>query len=466
MDEHSLSLPQPPPAKRIRLDDDDTLADEDEGPGDAARPETFFDCYNMGDRKTAGYLGFSNTSELHVCSVSWPLLRATAAIHPIAHKLNKELALGLIRDAPRSANSAIILKSWSLLDSDGKGLSNLRKAEHLAIVLINLKSDLARMVAASDNTNQLQHAHDCQKFRTVYPSHLCPPQISYPVKSPLLAPSDGEDFLESYNRCFSLLRHMRNILKSSVYDTRYNTDKFKSGQYVDEKHKPAWMRAQGSGAPPITQPQHGLDSPPQSRRPSAVNETHKPWIPTRPRGLSKSPTSQYALGSASQPSPAAVKEREPSVNYQFSFSAIHSIEISPSCEPPPISRSFAILWDHTIEPDYLKPGLKRAMDRAKATGAHLPSKLQKLKKDPRDMNRETLFYEQIRAQFECRALGIDLGKLLLQYNSSTFGESILVTQNLEDEAWSDTQAALADSDNDKFVFRVGFFALNNDDDDG
>ena len=66
MDEHSLSLPQPPPTKRIRLDDDDTLADEDEGPGDAARPETFFDCYNMGDRKTAGYLGFSNTSELHV----------------------------------------------------------------------------------------------------------------------------------------------------------------------------------------------------------------------------------------------------------------------------------------------------------------------------------------------------------------------------------------------------------------
>ncbi|THY34865.1 hypothetical protein D6D01_01806 [Aureobasidium pullulans] len=463
MDEHSLSSPQAPPAKRIRLDGDDTLADEDEGPGDAARSETFFDCNNMGDKKTAGYLGFSNTSELHVCAISWPLLRATAAIYPIMHKLNKELALGLIRDAPRSATSAIVLKNWSLLDSDGKGLSNIRKAEHLAIVLINLKSDLARMVAASDDTNQLQHAHDCQKFRTVYPSHLCPPQISYPVKSPLLAPSDGEDFLESYNRCFSLLRHMRNILKSSVYDTRYNTDKFKSGHHVDEKYKPAWMRAQGSDKPRTTQPQHGLDSPPQSRRPSAVDETHKPWMPTRE--LSKSPTSHYAFGSASQPSPAAVKEREPPVNYQFGLSAIQSIEFHPSYEPPPISRSFAILWDHTIEPDYPKPGLKRAMNRAKAAGAHLPSEFQKLKKDPRDMDRETLFYEQIRAQFECRALGIDLGKLLLQYNSSTFGESILVTQNLEDEAWSDTQAALADSDNDKFVFRVGFFALDNDDDD-
>ncbi|KAG9541216.1 hypothetical protein KCU71_g19584, partial [Aureobasidium melanogenum] len=237
-------LTQPPPSKRARLDEDDVDAvvhDESlnpplhNSPGNPKRPETFFD--SQAERRLAGYLGFISISELHICAIAWPLLRATVAIYPVIHKLNKELALTLIRDAERNGDAAVIDKDWSLLTSDGKGLSNARKAEHLAIVLINLRADLFTMTAASDKQNQLQHQHDCQKFNMTYPTHQCP-QISYPVRAPILSPLQGEDFLESYNRCFLLLRHMRNIMKSNVFDTRYKNDNFKSGQPVNDEHKP------------------------------------------------------------------------------------------------------------------------------------------------------------------------------------------------------------------------------------
>lgn len=75
------------------------------------------------------------------------------------------------------------------------------------------------------------------------------------------------------------------------------------------------------------------------------------------------------------------------------------------------------------------------------------------------MVEEPLLYEQIRIQFRCQFLGIDLSKLLLQYTTSAFGDSMTVKQNLQDEPWSDTQAALTDPANGNFVFRVGFFAV-------
>jgi hypothetical protein len=161
----------------------------------------------------------------------------------IIHKLNRELALGLIHGAERIGDSAVIDNDWSLLTSDGKGLSNARKAEHLAIVLVNLRADLATMAATSDKQNQLQHQHDCQKFNATYPTHICP-QISYPVRPPMLSLLAGEDFLETYNRCFLLLRHMRNIMKTKVFDNnRYKNDTSKCGNPINDEHKPTWMRS-------------------------------------------------------------------------------------------------------------------------------------------------------------------------------------------------------------------------------
>ncbi|THY06934.1 hypothetical protein D6D01_09835 [Aureobasidium pullulans] len=204
MSEPPLTSLETPPAKRIKVDVED--ADTDAVTG---RDE--------------------HTSELHVCTVSWPLLRAATMIQPIAHKLNKELALGL---------------------------PNAREAEHLTIVLINLKSDLNTM----------------HVFGT--------PEI---------------------------------VSRAAV----------------------------------VTDPELSVSS--------------------------QATTSQFRL------------------------SAIHSIELNPSHEPPQAARSFAILWDHTINPDKLKPGLKRAMNRAKTAGVHLPSRFQKLKREPRQMNMEQLLHGEIRA---------------------------------------------------------------------
>ncbi|KAK6002524.1 hypothetical protein QM012_001274 [Aureobasidium pullulans] len=436
---------QPPPSKRARLDEDEADAvihDEStnpplhNNPGNPKRPETFFD--SQAERRLAGYLGFISISELHICAISWPLLRATVAIYPVIHKLNKELALTLIRDAERLGAAAVIDKDWSLLTSDGKGLSNARKAEHLAIVLINLRSDLATMTAASDKQNQLQHQHDCQKFNMTYPTHQCP-QISYPVRAPILSPLQGEDFLESYNRCFLLLRHMRNIMKSNVFDTRYKNDNFKSGQPVNDEHKPPWMR---SAVPPMTTTTskpanqiivaHGLgpSSPKQSPLQLSYSTIHN--IETIPcQALVPNPT--LPNDSASSDKPAANNAAAP--------------------------RSFAVIWDHDLESECIKSGLRRALNRAQARGVDPPSELQKLRKDPRQMVEEPLLYEQIRIQFRCQFLGIDLSKLLLQYTTSAFGDSMTVKQNLQDEPWSDTQSALADPANGNFVFRVGFFAV-------
>jgi len=75
------------------------------------------------------------------------------------------------------------------------------------------------------------------------------------------------------------------------------------------------------------------------------------------------------------------------------------------------------------------------------------------------MIEEPLLYEQIRVQFRCHFLGLDLSKLLLQYTTTAFGDSVTVKQNLQDESWADTQAALSDPANDSFLFRVGFFAV-------
>jgi hypothetical protein len=404
------------------------------------RPETFFDC--IAEKKLAGYLGFVSMPDLHICAISWPFLRAMVAIQPIIHKLNRELALALIRDAPRVGDSAVIDQDWSLLTSDGKSLSNPRKAEHLAIVLVNLKSDLATMTAASDKQNQLQHQHDYYKFNTTYPTHVCP-QISYPARPPILSPLEGEDFLEPYNRCFLLLRHTRNMLNTKVFDTRYKNDNFKSGHAVKDENKPTWMRSIPSMTP----------IPPKRGSHVTAANSAKLFMPSH------------------LPAP-------------LNFSTVHSVEMrphlpltarptlpnaTPSPEKPvtsitPTPRSFSIVWDHDLETEYMRSDTKRAMSRARSKDVDPPSELQKLRKDPRQMTEEPLLYEQIRVQFRCHFLGIDLSKLLLQYTTSAFGDSVTVKQNLQDESWSDTQAALSDRANDNFLFRVGFFAVKYEED--
>jgi hypothetical protein len=142
----------------------------------------------------------------------------------------------------------------------------------------------------------------------------------------------------------------------------------------------------------------------------------------------------------------------------------------PSPEKPassiaPNPRSFSIVWDHDLETEYMRSEIKRAMSQARSKDIDPPSELQKLREDPRQMIEEPLLYEQIRVQFRCHFLGIDLSKLLLQYTTSAFGDSVTVKQNLQDESWCDTQAALSDPANDNFLFRVGFLAIKYDEDE-
>jgi hypothetical protein len=441
------NLARSPPFKRVRLDEDDidtAIQDEfvapslSDGPGNPIRPETFFDC--QGDRKLAGYLGFLSMPDFHVCAISWPFLRATVAIYPILHKLNRELALALIRDAERIGDSAAIDNHWSPLNSDGKGLSNARKAEHLAIVLVNLRSDLATMTAASDKQNQLQHQHDCHNFNTRYPTHVCP-QISYPVRPPILSLLPGEDFLETYNRCFLLLRHMRNIMKTNVFDTRYKHDSFKSGLPVKDEHRPVWMR---SAVPSMTS-----TVPKRGSHVAAANSADL----FKPSQLAPSLSYSTIYSIETKPRRALPAESTLPIN--------HTSPDELSDNFTPTARSFAVIWDHDLEPEYMRSRIKCAMSRAQSKDVDAPSELQKLRKDPRQMIEEPMLYEQIRIQFRCHFLGIDLSKLMLQYTTSAFGDRVTVKQNLQDESWSDTQAALSDPANDNFVFRVGFFAVGN-----
>jgi hypothetical protein len=53
-------------------------------------------------------------------------------------------------------------------------------------------------------------------------------------------------------------------------------------------------------------------------------------------------------------------------------------------------RSFAVIWDHDLETEYMKSTIKRAMSRAQSQDIDPPSELQKLRKAPGQMTEEPM----------------------------------------------------------------------------
>lgn len=353
-------------------------------------------------------------------------------MHPIRHKLPKELTLGLLRSAQVIEGLAVIDNKWALLNSDGHGSSNVKKAEHLAIVLVDLRSDLARMAAASSLQNEQLHLKHSSEFETKYPTVTCPP-VSYPVYPPILRPLAGESYMEPYNRCLEVLKNTRDLISANHFKSRYRNHNSRSEHRVIDGFKPSWMRSHTprKSESPVVQPK-------SISKQDVLNPSHT---------IARPPTLEHVFSTLSSVSTAPSQPCMPNGHDHFLAQSVPN-------NPPSIS----IVWDHALEPEHSKAGLKRALNRAKIRGTRLPSELQKLGKSPLLMVSESSLYDEIRKQFECDALNVQLDKLLMQYSTKAFGEEMVVVQNLDSELWADTKAALSDPANSNFVLRVGFFA--------
>jgi hypothetical protein len=169
---------------------------------------------------------------------------------------------------------------------------------------------------------------------------------------------------------------MRNIMKTKVFDNRYKNDTFKCGHPVNDEHKPTWMR---SITPSVTSTVSN-----GANRYTTANSTGL-CVPSR----LASPLKYSTICSVeTRPLHALTARPTRSIDGASSYELVTNVTSTP--------RSFAVIWDHDLETEYMRSTIKRAMSRAQSKDVDPPSELQKLRKDPRQMTEEPMLYEQIR----------------------------------------------------------------------
>lgn len=99
-----------------------------------------------------------------------------------------------------------------------------------------------------------------------------------------------------------------------------------------------------------------------------------------------------------------------------------------------------------------KDKLDRALEAANKKGLNVPTPKRKMPQDPRGFTSIGMFRDAIRAMFNCRALGLNIMTLTLNYHSGA--EEEFLFHDLMIEEWEDIQSTFSDATNSLFRISV------------
>ncbi|KUM55505.1 hypothetical protein ACN42_g11759 [Penicillium freii] len=213
------------------------------------------------EAQLAAYLGFQNTSDLREFAISWPTLLAEKYFAPAAQKMTKIGTFKFLSN-PGSIGeiAAVAVDSspdlvWTWQSGDPPHHQTIQKRKIVAWTLrkmvLNIKQYKETSVAENLSRTQIEQA----EFLKRHASNRLGRVISFPetmdnFPCPELGPltDKGENELESYNRCWEVLRYLGSGFHKGNWKRRFtNTEVMKSGRTVNTSHAPPWMQT-------VTQP--------------------------------------------------------------------------------------------------------------------------------------------------------------------------------------------------------------------
>jgi hypothetical protein len=229
-----------------------------EAPGDPKNVGSFINISN--EQKLTAYLGFNDVAHLRTLLMSWPVLKAYLAFNPIAINMNKKSALRLLHDDRAVFDDFDNRKKlWSLLDTDDTHTTKTKKDRHLASILLELRTDLETLKLADKKKSRQRQTTYMKMFQEAVAKEAKPPTLPMidflpqlstdrPLKSPCfqtpeLGPRPGEDDLESFNRCWCIIKYFRECRQAQgMFDLRFSQDAINTSITVNIAHVPIWLR--------------------------------------------------------------------------------------------------------------------------------------------------------------------------------------------------------------------------------
>lgn len=217
-------------------------------PGRSSDPSTFIETEGN-EQKTAAYVGYSQVAHLRQLVISWPLMKSYPRFDAVCRGLSRKSAFLLILSNEDAYTGVKPDQKWPLGDNPDSTI----RSRHIAAILLDVEKDLKDFRFAPA-TNASKNSRFRNEFTQKYPdltiatyNRKCPP--------PELGPLEKEHRLESINRCWALLRYMRNCIQSKCWDSRFGNDGVTVKVSVAPSHIPGWMRAADTLNPPEIAPQ-------------------------------------------------------------------------------------------------------------------------------------------------------------------------------------------------------------------
>lgn len=216
------------------------------------------------EAQLAAYLGFQNTSDLREFAISWPTLLAEKYFAPAAQRMTKAGAFKFLSNPGlRSEIVAVAVDSspdlvWPWHSGDPQYHKTIQKRKIVAWTLwnmvLNVKQYKNTRFAENLSRTQIEQA----EFLKRHASNRLGRTLSFPetmdnFPCPELGPltDKGENELESYNRCWEVLRYLGSGFHKGNWKRRFaNVGVMKSGRIVDDSHAPSWMQTVTESALP------------------------------------------------------------------------------------------------------------------------------------------------------------------------------------------------------------------------
>lgn len=206
------------------------------------------------EAQLAAYLGFQNTSDLREFAISWPTLLAEKYFAPAAQKMTKAGAFGFLCNSGSRSEIIAVDSSpelaWTWQPGDPAYHQTTQKRKIVAWTLwkmvLNIKQYRDTSFAENLSRTQIEQAeflkrHASNKFGRI----LSFPETMENFPCPELGPltDKGENELESYNRCWEVLRYLGSGFHKGNWKHRFaNMEVMKSGRIVNDSHAPSWMQ--------------------------------------------------------------------------------------------------------------------------------------------------------------------------------------------------------------------------------
>ncbi|CRL24495.1 unnamed protein product [Penicillium camemberti] len=208
------------------------------------------------EAQLAAYLGFHNTSDLREFAISWPTLLAERYFAPAAQKMTKVGAFGFLFDpGSRSEILAAAVDSspelvWTWKSGDPPNHQATQKRKIVAWTLCNMVLNIKQYKDTSFAENLSRTQIEQAEFLKRHVSNKLGRTISFPetmdnFPCPELGPltDKGENELETYNRCWEVLRYLGSGFHKGNWNRRFaNMEVMKSGRIVNDSHAPSWMQ--------------------------------------------------------------------------------------------------------------------------------------------------------------------------------------------------------------------------------